>query len=266
MTSTARSTAAWREVLALFDRWAAADPARRAAELQRAQAEHPALYPRLLAMIEADRAAEAGNFLGEAAAPLPAEPLQTDWSGTRLGAWELREPIGSGGMGQVWRATRSDGLYSGRAAVKLLHAARMDPQAQARFAHEGEFLARLSHPHIAQLLDAGLTADRTRYLVLEYVPGERIDQWCDARKLGIEARLRLFMQVCEAVAYAHAHLVVHRRECLLQHERRAHQHERPCECGASRDRAHHSPCAHQERDGQKSSQHNHHPPARRQDR
>ena len=210
MTSTARSTAAWREVLALFDRWAAADPARRAAELQRAQAEHPALYPRLLAMIEADRAAEAGNFLGEAAAPLPAEPLQTDWSGTRLGAWELREPIGSGGMGQVWRATRSDGLYSGRAAVKLLHAARMDPQAQARFAHEGEFLARLSHPHIAQLLDAGLTADRTRYLVLEYVPGERIDQWCDARKLGIEARLRLFMQVCEAVAYAHAHLVVHR--------------------------------------------------------
>src|SRR6185436_17349818 len=104
---------------------------------------------------------------------------ETHWAGTRLGAWELREAIGEGGMGQVWLATRSDGLYNGRAAVKLLHAAGMGTQAQARFAREGEFLARLSHPHIAQLLDAGLTADGTRYLVLEYVPGERIDHWCD---------------------------------------------------------------------------------------
>jgi serine/threonine-protein kinase len=206
---TAPSTQAWREVLALFDRWADADDSTRAAELKRIEAEHPTLYPRLLAMIEADRAAEAKDFLAEAA-PLPADAPPAQAAGTRLGAWELRETIGSGGMGQVWLATRSDGLYSGRAAVKLLHATRLDAQAQARFAREGEFLARLTHPHIAQLLDAGLTPDGTRYLVLEYVPGERIDHWCDARQLGIEARLRLFMQVCEAVAYAHSHLVVHR--------------------------------------------------------
>jgi serine/threonine protein kinase len=210
MAVTAPTTQAWREVLALFDRWADADEAARDHELRRIEAEHPALYPRLLAMIEADRAAEARDFLAQAA-PLPVEaPPASHVAGMQLGAWALRETIGSGGMGQVWLATRSDGLYNGRAAVKLLHATRLDPQAQARFAREGEFVARLTHPHIAQLLDAGLAPDGTRYLVLEYVPGERIDLWCDARQLGIEARLRLFMQVCEAVAYAHSHLVVHR--------------------------------------------------------
>ena len=207
MAPQASSTAAWREVLALFDRWAAAEPAQREAELQRVQAEQPTLYPRLLAMINADQAAEAQDFLGGDVTPVPAEAHH---AGLRLGAWELREPIGQGGMGQVWLATRSDGLYSGRAAVKLLHAAGRSAQAQARFAREGEFLARLSHPHIAQLLDAGLMPDGTRYLVLEYVAGERIDHWCDARKLSLAERLRLFMQVCEAVSYAHAHLVVHR--------------------------------------------------------
>jgi len=214
VAGTLSSTQAWREVLALFDRWAAAaDEPSREAELQRVQAEQPSLYPRLVAMIGADRAAESRDFLSDGAPQLAVPGAADDpaqHAGMRLGAWELRDPIGSGGMGQVWLATRSDGLYSGRAAVKLLHAAGMGTQAQARFAREGEFLARLAHPHIAQLLDAGFTAGGARYLVLEYVAGERIDHWCDARKLGIDARLLLFMQVCDAVAYAHTHLVVHR--------------------------------------------------------
>jgi len=139
--------------------------------------------------------------------------------GARLGPWELRELIGSGGMGEVWAATRSDGLYAGRAAVKMLRVVQRDPALaaviDARFAHEGELLARLTHPHIAQLLDAGLlrtgnAAEGTRYLVLEYVPGLRIDDWCDARKLSLNARLALLLQVCDAVAFAHANLIVHR--------------------------------------------------------
>ena len=139
--------------------------------------------------------------------------------GARLGPWELRELIGSGGMGDVWAATRSDGLYAGRAAVKMLRITQRDPalaaMIDARFAHEGELLARLTHPHIAQLLDAGLlragsAAEGTRYLVLEYVPGLRIDHWCDARKLDVPARLALLLQVCDAVAFAHANLIVHR--------------------------------------------------------
>lgn len=214
--SDTTSTDAWREVLALFERWLTAEPGDRGALLAEVQRQQPPLHPRLLAMIEADRAAQSLDFLGDAVLPAvpathgsPTRPTER-FAGMRLGAWELIEPIGTGGMGQVWRATRSDGLYSGRAAVKLLHGTRSDPQSDARFAREGELLARLTHPHIAQLLDAGLTPDGTRYLVLEYVQGERLDQWCDARRLTLEARLRLFLQVCEAVSYAHAHLVVHR--------------------------------------------------------
>jgi eukaryotic-like serine/threonine-protein kinase len=198
-------TGTWREVMAWFERWAEAAPAQRDAVLAALQAEQPALLPRLRSLIDADRAAKSQDFLGSAPVHLP-----PDRAGARLGAWELREPIGAGGMGQVWLATRSDGLYNGRAAVKLLHASRADALADARFAREGEFLARLAHPHVAQLLDAGVTADGTRYLVLEYVQGQRLDHWCDQRALGIDERLRLFLQVCEAVGYAHAHLVVHR--------------------------------------------------------
>jgi eukaryotic-like serine/threonine-protein kinase len=148
-------------------------------------------------------------------------------AGTRLGPWELCEIIGCGGMGEVWAATRSDGIYAGRAAVKLLRTAQHDAALlalmNARFAREGELLARLTHPYIAQLLDAGIAADAAvdansssaaqdgvRYLVLEYVQGERIDLWCDNNRLTLEARLHLLLQVCEAVAFAHANLIVHR--------------------------------------------------------
>ncbi len=144
----------------------------------------------------------------------PPPPSASPRLGARLGPWELRELIGSGGMGEVWAATRSDGLYAGRAAVKMLLVTERDPalaaMIDARFAHEGELLARLTHPHIAQLLDAGLAGEGARYLVLEYVPGLRIDHWCDARKIDLRARLALLLQVCDAVAFAHANLIVHR--------------------------------------------------------
>ena len=212
--SESTSPGAWHEVMPLFDRWLSADADAQQALLAELAASRPELHIRLLAMIESDRAAEAADFLG---APAPGSsdagapsPPPAHAAGARLGAWELREPIGSGGMGQVWLATRGDGLYSGRAAVKLLHRAGINAQGDARFAQEGELLARLTHPHIAQLFDAGLMSDGTRFLVLEHVQGERLDQWCDARQLTIEARLRLFLQVCEAVGHAHAHLVVHR--------------------------------------------------------
>ena len=141
-------------------------------------------------------------------------PPPSTRAGVRVGPWELGEVIGVGGMGEVWSATRGDGMHEGRAAVKLLRLAHdrsdMADLLNARFAREGELLARLTHPHIAQLLDAGVTAEGMRYLVLEFVHGQRIDHWCDTRRLGVEARLQLLLQVCEAVAFAHANLIVHR--------------------------------------------------------
>ena len=131
-------------------------------------------------------------------------------AGTGVGAYLLEAPIGVGGMGSVWRARRADGRFEGAVAVKLLHVAVLDRGGDERFRREGTLLARLSHPHIARLLDAGVLPSRQPYLVLEYIEGERIDRYADTRRLDVRARLALFLQVADAVAHAHANLVVHR--------------------------------------------------------
>jgi eukaryotic-like serine/threonine-protein kinase len=197
------NTRQWRDAFAAFERWAELPTEQRGAWVARIGDQEPTLLPRLQALIEADAKADE-RFLAA-----PAE-LEAPHAGRRMGPWVLQELLGSGGMGEVWRATRSDGLYAGQAAVKLQRAASRHAQADARFAREGEFLARVSHPHVAQLLDAGVGEGGERYLVLEYVQGQRIDQWCDKRRLDVDARLRLFLQVCQAVAFAHAQQVVHR--------------------------------------------------------
>ena len=128
----------------------------------------------------------------------------------RVGAYTLERPLGVGGMGTVWLARRSDGRFDGAAAVKLLNLAIGDVLGEERFRREGSLLARLSHPNIARLLDAGLTPVGQPYLVLEYVEGMRIDRYAAEHTLTVPARLNLFLQVADAVAHAHAHLVVHR--------------------------------------------------------
>ncbi len=198
----------------LFAQWLELDAAEQASLLQRVATEDCVLHERVVALIHADRGADRAAFLADNAmkdvAAAHAPDRETDASGQRLGAWILEHLLGTGGMGQVWLARRSDGQHQGVAAIKMLRVAIADAQANQRFAQEGRILAQLAHPHIAMLLDAGFSADGQRYLVLEYVDGERIDHWCDAHKLGLDARLELFLQVCSAVAYAHAHLIVHR--------------------------------------------------------
>ena len=122
----------------------------------------------------------------------------------------LEEQIGQGGMGAVWQARRADGRFQGEVAFKLLHLSLIGRTGSLRFEREGAILARLSHPHIARLLDAGVTDDGQPYLVLELVEGERIDRHCDSRRLGVEERIALFREVLAAVAHAHRHLVIHR--------------------------------------------------------
>ncbi|HEX5788957.1 MAG TPA: serine/threonine-protein kinase [Woeseiaceae bacterium] len=128
--------------------------------------------------------------------------------GEVYGHYRLVGLLGTGGMGDVWRAERADGRFESDVAVKLLTRPGSGP-ALARFDREAHYLARLTHPNIARLIDAGVGADGTPFLILEYVDGQPIDAWCDARALGIEARLTLFLRVAEAVAHAHSRLIVH---------------------------------------------------------
>ncbi|MBT9487877.1 MAG: serine/threonine protein kinase [Rubrivivax sp.] len=129
-------------------------------------------------------------------------------SGERCGAWQLMGLLGRGGMGDVYDARRVDGAFDGRAAVKLLRRGLDSAQVLRRFAAERQALARLNHPHIARLLDAGLTADGLPFFVMEQVQGRPIDQ--AAAGLPLEARLQLFLQLADAVAHAHRNLLVHR--------------------------------------------------------
>lgn len=135
---------------------------------------------------------------------------QSSLAGQKIGAYTLLSPIGEGGMGSVWLAERSDGRFERRVAVKFLRFAIASAGGAERFRREGRILGQLAHPHIAELIDAGVTLSGEPYLVLEYVEGQHMDEYCDQRKLGLEARIRLFLDVLSAVAHAHANLVVHR--------------------------------------------------------
>ncbi|HUF34742.1 MAG TPA: serine/threonine-protein kinase, partial [Gemmatimonadales bacterium] len=175
------------------------------AKLHQERPEHAAEIERLLAE---EAALDARRFLSDGfGAP---NHDTAGLAGRRLGAWTLERPLGQGGMGTVWLARRSDGRFEGTAAVKLLNLALLDPVGAERFRREGTVLARLGHPGIARLLDAGVGDGGQPYLVLERVEGERIDRHCDTRRLPPEERIRLFLDVLAAVAHAHANLIVHR--------------------------------------------------------
>jgi eukaryotic-like serine/threonine-protein kinase len=197
----------WRVVIPYLDRALDLRAEERAPWLAALRAEDPALADELKTLLERHDALEEQGYL--ASPPLPPTP-QATLAGQAIGAYTLRSQIGQGGMGSVWLAERSDGRFRGQAAVKLLNASLVGRDGEARFRREGSILARLRHPHIAHLIDAGVSPLGQPYLVLERVDGQRIDRYCDARSLGIEARIVLFLDVLTAVAHAHANLVVHR--------------------------------------------------------
>ena len=130
--------------------------------------------------------------------------------GNRVGAFQLVEVIGEGGMGTVFRGERADGEFSQQVAIKFIGSWTRDPAAAQRFRAERQILASLQHPNIVSLLDGGVTPDGQAYLVMEYIDGQPISTYCRSRRLPLEDRLRLFLTVCGAVQYAHAHLIVHR--------------------------------------------------------
>jgi len=200
-------TQLWQMVSPLADRALDLGPANREAFLDSVRAERPNVADLLERfLLEHDRML--------ASAFLDGSPLVNDQPpslvGQTVGAYKLERPLGAGGMGTVWLARRDDGRFEGTVAVKFVHLAGLDHVGQERFRREGTLLGRVSHPHIARLLDAGVTTAGQPYLVLEYVEGVRIDRFAAARRLDVDARLTLFLQVAEAVAHAHANLIVHR--------------------------------------------------------
>lgn len=128
-------------------------------------------------------------------------------AGSRVGPWRLEQRIGSGGMGQVWLARRDDGAYDQQAALKLV--ATHSPALCARFADERQRLARLEHPHIARIIDGGEDADGRPFMVMEYVDGAPVDRWSTQHRLDRKARAALLIDLCDALAHAHARLVLH---------------------------------------------------------
>ena len=131
-------------------------------------------------------------------------------AGARMGPYRLLNEIGRGGMGAVYLGERDDELYRKRVAIKVVKRGMDSTEVLARFRHERQILASLEHPYIARLIDGGTTPDGRPFFVMEHVEGRPIDVYCREQNLGVELRLRLFLRVCEAVAYAHRALVVHR--------------------------------------------------------
>jgi len=196
--------ARWQRLSPMLDALLELDAATRARNLAALREDDPELGRELDELLSLDDDSE--DFLSE---PLVA-PLPGARPGTLAGPYRLERLLGEGGMGQVWLAGRADGLYQRRVALKLLRPGLADPNLRLRFTRERQILARLAHPHIARLLDAGISSDGQPYLALEYVEGEPITDWCRRRNLSLDARLRLFLQTCDAVSHAHANLIVHR--------------------------------------------------------
>jgi serine/threonine protein kinase len=184
------------------------EPAAREAWLAGLPPAHAHLRPQLREMLVQESSADNERFLFDGprldAITADAQP------GDAFGSYRLVCEIARGGMGVVWLAERHDGQVKRPVALKM-PLLRVDTAAEReRFARERDVLATLDHPRIARLFDAGIAASGQPFIVLEYVDGQPITAWCDARRLGLRARIELFLQVLDAVDHAHKHLVVHR--------------------------------------------------------
>ena len=207
----------WTQVQSLFERALDRPADERTAWLRATAGDDPELYAEVAALLDGD--ARDLALLDEPAVDVLGpggldEALAPSRVGERVGPWRLAERIGAGGMGAVYRAERADadapGGFEQTAAVKVVKPGMDSEAVLARFRHERQLLARLDHPGIARLLGGGLTSAERPYFAMEHVRGEPVTAYCDTRRLDTDARLALFMQVCDAVAYAHRALVVHR--------------------------------------------------------
>jgi tetratricopeptide (TPR) repeat protein len=206
----------WKLVDELLQSALEMESERRGPFLQQACIDDPELLHELNSLLTSHR--RAGDFLLKPAAEIAARAIAAEaepllfrsLEGRLVSHYRISKMLGRGGMGTVWLAERCDGRFERKVAIKFLNIAALDPAGAERFKREGAILGKLAHPRIAELIDAGLTADGEPFLVLEYVEGQAIDEYCDSHKLGVNARIHLFLDVLSAVTHAHSNLIVHR--------------------------------------------------------
>ncbi|HEY9405335.1 MAG TPA: serine/threonine-protein kinase [Pyrinomonadaceae bacterium] len=203
----------WQQIEGLLDAaLEVSEPAERALLLNRACAGDAELRAEVESLLAHHAPSE--TFIEAPAfayvAELLTEEANDELENRRVGAYKIIREIGRGGMGAVFLAERADGEFEQRVALKVVRRGFADSDLARRFRRERQILATLNHENVARLLDGGVSADGEPFLVMEHVEGARIDDYCDANGLSEGARLRVFLKVCEGVAYAHQRLVVHR--------------------------------------------------------
>lgn len=201
----------WQRVKDVFQAAVELPIGERAAWLEHACGDDLALRAEVASLLAADAEHDGAiEHAVVAAIEDVAGDTGTTMIGRRIGAWQIVDELGRGGMGTVFRAVRADDAYRADAAIKLIRGAAYDRELEGRFLSERQILATLRHPNIARLLDGGTTDDGLPYLVLERVDGRPIDEYCDAAGLDLRERVELVREVCRAVEHAHQRLVVHR--------------------------------------------------------
>ena len=198
----------WDQVKELFALALERDPEERSSFLRQACAGDDCLRTEIESLLSScDGSA---TFLEDCPAADLLSAQSRAMVGKRIGAYRIIREIGQGGMAVVYLAERADDQYRKRVAIKMLKPGTEKDKILRRFRNERQTLAALDHPSIVRLLDGGSTEEGLPYLIMEYVEGVRIDEFCDARRLSMTERLQLFRAVCLAVQYAHENLVIHR--------------------------------------------------------
>jgi serine/threonine protein kinase len=197
----------WGEIKAVLAAVLETGPAERSPALERLCRDDAELRREVEALLAFENQADA--VLNTALAPGASLRAETP-PPVGIGPYRVLRELGRGGMGVVYLGERADGQYRKQVAIKLVTSGRHDATVERRFRRERQILAQLEHKGIARLLDGGATPEGQPYFVMEYVEGLGLAQYCDSNRLGVAARVRLFLEVCDAVSHAHRQLIVHR--------------------------------------------------------
>ena len=200
-------SAKWNLIQTLFKELVDLEPETRFKKLESVKTEDPLLFEEVMSLLNAD--SEGTSIIdGLAIDNIDIEAL-ADMDGAHIGPFKIDKLIGAGGMGNVYLAHRVSGGFEQTVALKLIRYGMASEQAIRRFETERNILARLHHPHIARLVDGGLTGDQQPWFAMEYVEGEDLLTYCNRLNLDTRTRLRLFLDVTEAVQHAHKFLIIH---------------------------------------------------------